>query len=986
MVPAFTFAITDDAGGRFKIVNDEVQVANSNLLDYENTTSHTITVQVTEDDSSQTSTQTFTINLNNLDDTDPTQPTLDNLTVDENAANDTVVGTLSSSDPDNIGTAFTFAITDDAGGRFKIVNDEVQVANSNLLDYESTTSHTITVRVTEDDSSQTSTQTFTINLNNLDDTDPTQPTLDNLIVDENAANDTVVGTLSSSDPDNIGTAFTFAITDDAGGRFKIVNDEVQVANSNLLDYESTTSHTITVQVTEDDSSQTSTQTFTINLNNLDDTDPTQPTLDNLTIDENAANDTVVGTLSSSDPDNIGTAFTFAITDDAGGRFKIVNDEVQVANSNLLDYEDTTSHTITVRVTEDDSSQTSTQTFTINLNNLDDTDPTQPTLDNLTVDENAANDTVVGTLSSSDPDGIGAAFTFAITDDAGGRFKIVNDEVQVANSNLLDYESTTSHTITVRVTEDDSSQTSTQTFTISLNNLDDTDPTQPTLDNLTVDENAANDTVVGTLSSSDPDSIGTNFTFAITDDAGGRFKIVNDEVQVANSNLLDYESTTSHTITVQVTEDDSTQTSTQTFTINLNNLDDTDPTQPTLDNLTIDENAANDTVVGTLSSSDPDSIGTNFTFAITDDAGGRFKIVNDEVQVANSNLLDYEDTTSHTITVQVTEDDSSQTSTQTFTINLNNLDDTDPTQPTLDNLTVDENAANDTVVGTLSSSDPDGIGSAFTFAITDDAGGRFKIVNDEVQVANSNLLDYEDTTSHTITVRVTEDDSSQTSTQTFTIDLNNLDDTDPTQPTIDNNTISENAANDTVIGTLSSTYPDAIGNDFTLTLIDDAGGRFKIVNDEVQVANSNLLDYESSTSHAITVRVTEDDSNQTSTQTLTINLSNSDTTPPTEPTLDNTNIDENASNDSIIGTLSSSDPDLIGNSFTFELTDDAGGRFKIVNDEVQVANSNLLDYEDTTSHTITVRVTEDDSSSNQYANVHNQSQQFRWYRSNTTYTR
>ena len=261
--------------------------------------------------------------------------------------------------------AFTFAITDDAGGRFKIVNDEVQVANSNLLDYEDTTSHTITVRVTEDDSSQTSTQTFTISLNNLDDTDPTQPTLDNLTVDENAANDTVVGTLSSSDPDSIGTNFTFAITDDAGGRFKIVNDEVQVANSNLLDYESTTSHTITVRVTEDDSSQTSTQTFTINLNNLDDTDPTQPTLDNLTVDENAANDTVVGTLSSSDPDNIGTAFTFAITDDAGGRFKIVNDEVQVANSNLLDYEDTTSHTITVRVTEDDSSQTSTQTFTIN---------------------------------------------------------------------------------------------------------------------------------------------------------------------------------------------------------------------------------------------------------------------------------------------------------------------------------------------------------------------------------------------------------------------------------------------------------------------------------------------------------------------------------------------------------------------------------------------------------------------------------------------
>ena len=56
------------------------------------------------------------------------------------------------------------------------------------------------------------------------------------------------------------------ISDDAGGRFAIdaSTGVVTVADGSLLDYESATSHTVTVQATSSDGS-TSSETFTVNL-------------------------------------------------------------------------------------------------------------------------------------------------------------------------------------------------------------------------------------------------------------------------------------------------------------------------------------------------------------------------------------------------------------------------------------------------------------------------------------------------------------------------------------------------------------------------------------------------------------------------------------------------------------------------------------------------------------------------------------------------
>ena len=74
-------------------------------------------------------------------------------------------------------------------------------------------------------------------------------------------------------------------------------------------------------------------------------------------------------------------------------------------------------------------------------------------------------------------------------------------------------------------------------------------------------------------------------------------------------------------------------------------------------------------------------------------------------------------------------------------------------------------------------------------------------------------------------------------------------------------------------------------------------------------------------------------------------------------LNTANVDENSANGTVIAQLNTSDPDA-GDTHTYNLLDDAGGRFAInENNHLIVANGSLLDFETDNSHTIEVQTTD-----------------------------
>ena len=934
-----TFSLIGDAGGRFKLVGDSLQVFDGTLLDFEAASSHAVTVRVT-DAGALSYDKVLTIDVTDANEA-PTDVTLSANSVAEGAATDTIVGTLLGIVDQDAGDSHTLGLVDDAGGRFKLVGNTLQVADGTLLDFEGATSHAVTVRVT-DAGGLFHDKAFTIDVTDVNDA-PSDVALSANTVAEGAATDTVIGTLMGVVDQDAGDTHSLSLMDGAGGRFKLVGAELQVADGSLLDLESASSHAVTVRVT-DAGGLVLDKTFSIDLTNVNEA-PTDVALSANAVVEGAAADTVIGTLQGIVDPDAGDTHAFSLIDDAGGRFKLVGDSLQVFDGTLLDFETASSHAVTVRVT-DAGALSYDEVLTIDVTDANEA-PTDVTLSANSVAEGAATDTIVGTLLGVVDQDAGDSHTLGLVDDAGGRFKLVGNTLQVADGTLLDFEGATSHAVTVRVT-DAGGLSYDKAFTINLTDVNEA-PTDVTLSASTVAEDAAADTVIGTFQGIvDPDA-GDTHTFSLVNDAGGRFKLVGNALQVTDGALLDFETAASHTGVVQVTDAGGLSIF-RAFTIDVTNVNEA-PTDVALSANAVVEGAAADTVIGTLQGIvDPDA-GDTHMLSLIDDAGGRFKLVGDSLQVLDGTLLDFEDASSHAVTVRVT-DAGALSYDEVLTIDVTDVNEA-PTGVALSASTVVEGAAADTVVGTLQGVvDPDA-GDVHSFILLDDAAGRFKLVGAALQVADGSLLDFESAASHTVTVRVT-DTAGLSYDETLAINVSDVNEA-PTDLALSASTVAEGAAADTVIGILQGVVDPDAGDTHSLSLMDNAGGRFKLVGNAIQVADGALLDFESATSHTITVRVT-DAAGLSNDKTFAIDVTDINEA-PTDVALSANIVAEGAATDTVVGTLQGIiDPDA-GDTHTLLLVDSAGGRFKLLGAELQVADGTLLDFEGASSHSVTVRVTD-----------------------------
>ena len=248
----------------------------------------------------------FTVSLTDVNEA-PTDEILTGDTVVENSANGTVVGTVKGVDPD-ANSVLTYALLDDAGGRFTIdVNTGViTVADGTQLNFEAAQSHDISVRAT-DQGGLSFDKAFTVHVADVNE-GPQSETLDNNSISENAANGTLVGTITGVDPEP-GAVLTYSLSnlDHDGnpinnGPFVIDANTgaITVADGTQLNFETASSHDIIVQVADQDNLSFQ-KRFTVQLRDVNEA-PTGATLSNDTIAEDFPNGTAVGTVHGIDPD------------------------------------------------------------------------------------------------------------------------------------------------------------------------------------------------------------------------------------------------------------------------------------------------------------------------------------------------------------------------------------------------------------------------------------------------------------------------------------------------------------------------------------------------------------------------------------------------------------------------------------------------------------------------------------------------------------
>jgi hypothetical protein len=367
------------------------------------------------------------------------------------------------------------------GGRFAINANSGIVTVAGAIDREADgASRNITVRATSSDGSYTD-QVFAIAITDADEFDVTNPTdadATGNAVDENVSIGAVVGiTVTASDSDATNNAVTYSLFDDDGGNFAIDAYTGVVTTAAALNRETLgASHNITVRATSFDGSTADTL-FSININDLDEFDTGAVSDTNASaniVDENAAIGSLVGiTASSSDADATTNALTYSLVDNDGGRFAIDSNTGLVTVAGAIDREvDGAMRSMTVRATSADGS-TADRVFSVNVIDVDEFDVTVPTDSNPlvnAVNENSSIGTVGGLQAvASDSDATNASITYSLDDNAGGRFQIDANTGIVTTVGGLNYESSNSHSITVRATSADGSF-KTANFVIMVNDV------------------------------------------------------------------------------------------------------------------------------------------------------------------------------------------------------------------------------------------------------------------------------------------------------------------------------------------------------------------------------------------------------------------------------------------------------------------------------------------------------------------------------------
>ena len=409
-------------------------------------------------------------------------------TLAEDAAVAAAVGSVSASDP-NDGDTVTFSITaGNTGDVFGINAASGAITVAAALDFETRSTYSLTVQASDSESAA-STLTVTVTVTDVAEPPVFGATSYAFSVAEDAAEDAAVGTVSATVRAN--GAVTYAITaGNDSGAFAVDSSSGAITVAAALDYETTTSYALTVTASHGVS--TATVAVTITVTDVAELPVFGESSYAFSVAEDAAEEGAVGTVSATVRAN-GTV-TYAITagNDAGA-FAIDASTGAITVDDALDYETTTSYALTVTASHGVSTSTVAVAITV-------TDVAEPPVFGessyaFSVAEDAAEEAAVGTVGATVR--ANGAVTYAITagNDAGA-FAIDAGSGAITVAGALDYETTTSYTLTVTASHGVS--TSTVSVTITVTDVVDTPPAKPT--NLTATVNTAGSI---TLSWDDP---------------------------------------------------------------------------------------------------------------------------------------------------------------------------------------------------------------------------------------------------------------------------------------------------------------------------------------------------------------------------------------------------------------------------------------------------------------------------------------------------
>ncbi|BCL38132.1 putative Ig domain-containing protein [Nostoc sp. MS1] len=568
--------------------------------------------------------------------TAPTNLSLNPASSAENVPDNNIIGTFTTTDID-VADTHTYSLVNGEGDTdntaFVIVDSQLKIKKS--PDFETKSAYSIRVRTT-DAGGLFFDKAFNITITNVNEA-PTALNLSNEAIAENVVANSIIGTFTTTEPD-VGDTHTYSFVSGEGDTdntaFTILGNELRIKQS--PNFEVKSNYSIRVRTT-DAGGLFFDKAFNITITNVNEA-PIIEAIANQNINEQTP---FAFTIKATDPESDPLTYTLDSSVPSGVN---LDSTTGLLTWTPLETQGPGSYPITIRVT--DGKLADFRTFTINVAEVN----TAPVLANIGNKTITLGETLSFIVTANDSDSPANSLSFFIDDGAPTTTKL--DTIK----GTFAWTPTTVgiYPITIRV-KDNGNPVLEDFETIQIQVIaPNLPPTDITLNPATISENVTSGSVVGTLNTVDPNG-NDNFTYALVSGIGdsnnNQFIIDGNQVKLKFS--PDFETKSTYTIRVKTT--DSTGLSLEkALTINIADVNES-PTNIILSNAAIAENSANNTLIGTFSSIDPD-VADSFTYSLVNDAGGRFAIASgtNQIIVANSSLLNFEQANSHTIRVKTTD--------------------------------------------------------------------------------------------------------------------------------------------------------------------------------------------------------------------------------------------------------------------------------------------------------------------------------------------
>ena len=616
-------------------------------------------------------------------------------------------------------------------------------------------------------------------------------------IDEGLTSGFTVLTASAIDDDS-GDTLTYSLSGTNNADFTISSSSGVITTAKILDYETVTSYSLTVSVS--DGTVTVTTSLTIIVNNKND----QPAFTNApysaAVDENNAGASVC-TVSASDEDTTDT-LSFILLGSGSGDFVLDSSTGVVTLSRALDFELRSSYFLSVIVLDGSGGSASTN-LNVTVNDINESPNFLSTPLSVSIAENLQTGVNVIRIKASDEDS-GDSLTYSLSGtNSSSHFAISSSTGLVTTAQLLDKETVGSYSLNVTVT--DGTLSVTESLSITVSDVNDAPAFNDAPYATTVVENDAA-AAVYTVSATDDD--GDSLILTITGTGSVDFSLNPTTGVVTLADALDYESTSVYYLTIRASDSNG---GVATTSLNVTVVDQNDSPQflSTPYTVNIGENLPVGTTVIKVVSSDQDP-SDSLTYSLSGTNNNHFSIGSSTGVISTAQELDRENINSYSLTVSVS--DGSVTVTEAISIGVDNANDPPTFSNAPFNVSVNENINSGNLL-TVSATDDDG--DAISFSIYGVGSESFSVHSSSGVVSLAGALDYETVSGYTLTIRASDANGGVATTSLYVDVVNKNDD-----PTFLGTPYSSSVSEDAAVGStvLVLTASDQDGDSLTFTLI------------------------------------------------------------------------------------------------------------------------------------------------------------------------